>query len=79
MSAADVTKKALILVHRNQELRNLGVRILNTIHDEILIECPTNNIDKVIPVFKNCMETCCKDKITIPMICNTKIFEKNWK
>lgn len=78
MSAADVTKKALILVQRNQELRELGIKILNTIHDEILIECPTNNINKVIPIFKNCMETCCKDKIDIPMICNTKIFEKNW-
>lgn len=39
-SAADLLKMGMILVHRNERLRELGVRMNLQIHDELLFEVP---------------------------------------
>lgn len=45
-SAADTTKMALLNVENDEELKELGGRIVNVIHDEILLECPIENKDR---------------------------------
>lgn len=42
-SAADMSKLAMIYCSQNQELRNLGFRILFPVHDEIIAEAPIEN------------------------------------
>ena len=39
-SAASLTKAALIEIHKDPVLRELGAYLINTVHDEILIEAP---------------------------------------
>ena len=39
-SAAETTKLALLKVESDERLKELGARIVNVIHDEILMECP---------------------------------------
>ena len=38
--AASLTKKALLDIYRDPELRRMGAYLINTVHDEILIEAP---------------------------------------
>lgn len=45
-SAADVIKMAMILIHRDEELRQMGYKMLLQVHDEILGEVPKENVEK---------------------------------
>lgn len=76
-SAADMTKKALIALNRNEELRDLGMKIIVPIHDEIIIQCPEENAAKVKELFAHTMETCAQDKLTIPIKCDVEV-TKEW-
>ena len=46
-SAAVITKLAMIMIHKDKELRDLGYRTLLTVHDEINGECPYENRELV--------------------------------
>jgi len=56
-AASDIIMCAQIKLEDNQFLQENGVRLLMQVHDEILFECPEENIEKVIPVIKQEMET----------------------
>ena len=43
-SAADLTKLAMIALYSNERLRELGFRILIPVHDEVVCECPEENL-----------------------------------
>lgn len=45
-SAAETTKLALLKVVADKRLKELGARIVNVIHDEILMECPIENAEE---------------------------------
>ena len=47
MSAADVTKKAMIAIANDKELQDLGFELELTIHDEVIGECPIENALKL--------------------------------
>lgn len=44
-SSADIAKLALISIH--EELKDTDARLINSIHDEFVIECPENMADEV--------------------------------
>lgn len=54
-TAADMTKQAMITINNNEELKNLGFKLLLTVHDEVIGECPINNVKKAIPILEQCM------------------------
>lgn len=41
--AATLTKLALIYIYRDQRLKDIGAKLINTVHDEILLEVPECN------------------------------------
>lgn len=41
--AATLTKLALIEIYRDKRLYNIGAKLVNTVHDEILVEVPVEN------------------------------------
>ena len=41
--AATLTKTALIAIYNDQRLRDIGAYLINTVHDEILLEVPAEN------------------------------------
>lgn len=60
-SAADMTKIGMLNIFRNDELRQLGFRLILTVHDEVIGECPIENVKKVIGIIEDCMLIHTKD------------------
>lgn len=55
-TAADIVMCAMIKCHFDRRLRELGVKMLLQIHDEIVFECPEENVDEACPIIQYNME-----------------------
>ena len=60
-SAADQTKIAIRLIGTNQRLKELGWRTLILVHDEIIGECPVENVKECRDLLIKCMLDSAKD------------------
>lgn len=65
-TSADITKRAMLAIGRSQELRELSYRMLITVHDEVIGECPRENALKARAIIRDLMLKAA-DKISIPM------------
>lgn len=74
-TAADMTKKALILIHRNKELRNLGFKLQLQVHDEIIGSAPRHNTVKVCDIIRGEMLEAAKI-IDVPMKVDVWVAER---
>lgn len=72
-SASDMTKLAMIKIHNDERLKELGFRILIPIHDELLVECPEENAVECAERFAKLMSEAPGDKFTIPINCDVEI------
>jgi len=57
-SAADLMKLAMIRVHRALKQRRPSARLLLQVHDELLLECPTREVEAVSELVRAEMEGC---------------------
>ncbi len=73
-SAADMTKRAMVALYNNQELRDLGFRLLMSVHDENIGECPKENIKRVKELLSNIMIEA-NNKCSVPMKCDAEVSE----
>ncbi|MBR6908493.1 hypothetical protein IKN40_08680, partial [bacterium] len=55
-TAGDITINAQIRISNNEELKKLGYKMLIQVHDEIVGECPEENVERAIEIVKNLME-----------------------
>jgi len=55
-SAADIIKLAMIAVDKALTEGNFKARLILQVHDELIVECPDNEIDKVKEIVQNSME-----------------------
>lgn len=70
--AATLTKNALITIHNDKRLRELGAYLVNTVHDEILIEVPETNSKLAEKYLVEDMVESAKKLVTnVPMKCDT--------
>lgn len=70
--AATLTKLALIDIFNDERLRNLEAKLVNTVHDEILIEVPIENSELACKYLSEDMVTsAAKVVTTVPMSCDT--------
>lgn len=74
-SAADLTKLAMIELYNNQELKDLGFKMLIPIHDEILAECPKENAKRCGELMEQMMIDAAKDLI-VPISCDAEYTEQ---
>ena len=74
--AATMSKKAMILVDSDEELKSLGFSLLIGIHDELIGECPKENAEQVAERLTYLMRTCVPD-INVPFKCDPTI-EEHW-
>ena len=73
-SAADMSKRAMILLGQNEELKQLGFRMLFPVHDEIIAECPFENRKRCSELMSQLMIQSGADKISVPMKCDVENF-----
>lgn len=72
--AATMSKKAMILIYNDEEMRKLGFRLLIMVHDELIGECPTENVEKAKERLAYLMEIAGKPVCDIPMKCDAVEF-----
>jgi DNA polymerase I-like protein with 3'-5' exonuclease and polymerase domains len=75
-SSADLTKLAQIELYNNEELKKLGFRMLIPVHDEIIAECPEENVKRCSELMSKCMLDAGKD-LCVPLSCDVAVF-KSW-
>lgn len=73
-SASDLTKKALFLLGNNEELKQLGFELLLYVHDEIIAQCPKENVKSVKVLIEKCMVEAGND-LSVPLVCDTEVTE----
>ena len=76
-SAADLTKLAMIKLHKHERLKELGFRMLIPIHDEILAECPEENIKECSELLAKVMSDAAQEILHMPFSCDVEI-SKAW-
>ena len=74
--SASMTKIAMIKLHNDKELNDLGFKLLITVHDELIGECPKENAEKVADRLSYIMRTCIADKVNVPFKCDADISER---
>ena len=69
-SAASMTKLALAKIHNDPILNSFGARLLLTVHDEIMLECPKEYSDKAGERLDELMIEAAKDKCICKFKCD---------
>lgn len=76
-SAADMTKKAMILIGNDKRLKELGFRLLIPVHDELIAQCPKENIKECKKRFADLMSKAAKDRLEVPISCDVAV-SREW-
>lgn len=72
-TSADITKKAMINVGTDSQMMEWGVKIVLQIHDELIVECPIKYARECAKRLSELMLEAPKEKIKVPMKCDTEI------
>lgn len=75
-SASDLTKMALIKLHENARLKELGFRMLVPIHDEVLAECPLENAKECAELLSSIMSSAAESLLGMSIKCDVSIAKK---
>ena len=74
-TAADIIKLAMIAVHRELVSRNLKARMILQVHDELVLDVPTAEVDVVSSILKEQMEGAVS--LSIPLTVDVGVGD-NW-
>ena len=72
-----MSKLAMILVGNDERLKELGFRLLIPVHDELIAECPEENVKECSKRFAQLMSEAAMSRLTIPIKCDVSI-TKQW-
>lgn len=75
-SAADMTKLAMILIGNDEILKSKGFKLLLPVHDELIGECPEENVKEVATRFSQLMVEAAKD-LCVPSKCDVEV-SRRW-
>lgn len=67
-----MTKIAMIKLGTNEELNQLGFKMLFPVHDEIIAECPFENRKRCAELMSQLMIESGQEKIKVPMKCDVE-------
>ena len=76
-SAATMTKLAMLKLYNDKELKDLGFSLLIGVHDELIGECPEENVDKVAELLTYDMKTVVDGIFDVPFKCDADL-SYNW-
>ena len=71
-SASTMTKIAMKKIYSDAKLNELNFKLLITVHDELIGECPVENADEVSKRLSYIMSTCIKEYTDMPFKCDTE-------
>lgn len=74
-SASDIIKLAMINVYKELKLRNLKSKMILQVHDELIIDCPREEITEVATILKENMENVVT--LSVPLSVDVS-FGKTW-
>lgn len=74
-TASDIIKVAMIEVQKQLEQGNFRAKLIMQVHDELIIDCPEDEKDKVSRLLKDCMQNVIK--LDVPLIADVGS-GKNW-
>ena len=64
-TSADIIKKAMIEIHRYLEENHLRCKMILQVHDELLFDCPKDEVEVVEKAIKDIMEHTCELKVPL--------------
>lgn len=73
-SAADMSKLAMIAIDNNQELQKLDCHLLLMVHDEVICECPKQNVKRCTELIAYEMENVAKE-LPVPFKSDAEVSE----
>ena len=76
-SAASLTKLAMIQIHNSQELAERNAKLVMSIHDEVMLECPALYAEEVSEILPRIMIDAAAPYIDVPMKCDPAV-ESRW-
>lgn len=71
-TAADMTKKAMILIGNDKKLKEWNCKLVLQVHDEVIAECPIKYAKQCAERLSNLMIESAKEKISVPMKCDAE-------
>lgn len=74
-SASDIVKMAMIRVHERLNREGLGAKMILQVHDELLLEAPEKEVERVREVVRSEMEEVYK--LSVPLVVDTGV-GRNW-
>lgn len=75
-SAADLTKLAMIELHKNPRLKELGFRMLIQVHDEIIAECPKESARECADLLAKTMSYAAEQILEMPIKCDVELTDR---
>ena len=75
--AGSLTKLAMIQINNSAELKDRDARLVLTIHDEVILECPVLYADEVSEILPRIMIEAAAPYITVGMRCDPAV-ESRW-
>ena len=76
-SAASLTKLAMIQIHNSEELKDIDAKLVMTIHDEVMLECPALYAEQASEILPRIMIDAAAPYIDVPMKCDPAV-ESRW-
>ena len=74
-TAADIIKVAMINLHHLMKERGFRSRMILQVHDELLFECPREEVELLAPEVKRMMESAIQ--LQVPVVVDEKV-GPNW-
>ena len=65
-AAADIIKIAMNAVHRRLAEEGLAARLILQVHDELIVECPAGEQERVCALLESCMESAAQ--LSVPLV-----------
>jgi DNA polymerase I-like protein with 3'-5' exonuclease and polymerase domains len=77
-TGADILKQALVNVNKRLLYPENSVKLVGTVHDEIILECPKENAERVSEILKAAMEDAGRKYLKkVPVVADVSIGD-NW-
>ena len=76
-ASSDINKLSMLAIDRDPKLKVLGVQLLLTIHDEVMVKCPNENTEEVASIIPQIMINVGKDKMEVPLVADATII-RHW-